>query len=304
MFTLTRLKHLTITTLLSFAYTPGIFAQGNVNVQPDDLGDDVYAHPVIEMEATSPGKPSSSKPWGTGSPRPGSVAAAAPPVPMCPTLLCDAPGQSGDPAFLLGSQPLSTWCLGPLDEGHCPRPQPAATPSSAGASPDPAHLAQEAVQRLRLPLPAPRHSPDLLLRDGRSATVVGEHTWFWTDRDDWRPQHERVQAGAVWAEVTAVPVRLSMSPGGGQPMESCPGPGTPYDRSFAVHAPSPDCDVIYMRSSVDQPGEQVTAEVSITWQVTWQGWTGSSPAGGELPAMTSRAQSRFAVVEAQALRTH
>ncbi|MEV0704862.1 hypothetical protein AB0I53_44065 [Saccharopolyspora sp. NPDC050389] len=59
-----------------------------------------------------------------------------------------------------------------------------------------------------------------------------------------------------------------------------------------------------MRSSVDQPGEQVTAEVSIAWQVTWQGWTGSSPAGGELPAMTSRAQSRFAVVEAQALRTH
>ncbi|MGI8311679.1 hypothetical protein [Saccharopolyspora hattusasensis] len=149
----------------------------------------------------------------------------------------------------------------------------------------------------------PRHSPDVRLPDGRSATVVGEHTWFWTAPEDWRPQRERVQAGVVWAEVTAVPVRLSMAPGMGGPVASCSGPGTPYDRSFGLHAASPDCDVVYERSSMDQPGEQVTAQWSITWRVVWQGWDGSAPVGGELAPMTSRAVARFAVAEAQALRT-
>ncbi|WP_246155477.1 hypothetical protein [Saccharopolyspora hirsuta] len=157
------------------------------------------------------------------------------------------------------------------------------------------------MQRLRLPLPAPRHSPDLRLSDGRSATVVGERTWFWTAREDWRPQQERVQAGEVWAEVTAEPVQLSMTPGLDQPVVSCAGPGTVYDRSFGLHAPSPDgCEVIYERPSL---GRLVVAEWSITWRVRWQGWTGSTPVGGELAPMTSRAPAQFVVAEAQALRT-
>ncbi|WP_246868512.1 hypothetical protein [Saccharopolyspora sp. ASAGF58] len=60
---------------------------------------------------------------------------------------------------------------------------------------------------------------------------------------------------------------------------------------------------MYERSSMDQPGEQVTAQWSITWRVVWQGWDGSAPVGGELAPMTSRAVARFAVAEAQALRT-
>ncbi|WP_246025501.1 hypothetical protein [Saccharopolyspora antimicrobica] len=162
-------------------------------------------------------------------------------------------------------------------------------------------LAREAARRLRLPLPTPRHSPDLRLRDGQSATLVGERTWFWTAREDWRVQRERVQAGEVWAEVTAEPVRLSMEPGLGQETVSCAGPGTPYDRSFGLHAPSPTgCEVVYERPST---GGSVVAEWSITWRVQWRGWTGSAPAGGSLTPMVSRAPAQIVVTEAQALRT-
>ncbi|QGK72252.1 hypothetical protein GIY23_12835 [Allosaccharopolyspora coralli] len=149
----------------------------------------------------------------------------------------------------------------------------------------------------------PRHSPDLRLADGRAATVVGEHTWFWTDPDTWRVQRERVQAGPVWAEVTARPTRLRMNPGNGATPVSCAGPGTPYERSFGLHAPSPDCSLVYESSSAGQPGEQVTARWSITWEITWRGNTGTAPVGGVLPPMTSTAEARLAVAEAQALRT-
>ena len=175
-----------------------------------------------------------------------------------------------------------------------PDPAPAVTPRV---------LAQQAVDELVLPLPTPQHSPDLRLADGRSATVVGEHTWFWTDPDRWRPVSRRVQAGAVWAEVHAEPVRLSLDPGNGQDAVSCTGPGTPYDRSFGVHTASPDCGLVFERSSVDSPGEQVTASWSITWRVRWSGFDGTNPVGGELPEMTSQADARLAVAEAQALGT-
>ncbi|RRO17100.1 hypothetical protein EIL87_12320 [Saccharopolyspora rhizosphaerae] len=144
----------------------------------------------------------------------------------------------------------------------------------------------------------PQHSPDLRLQDGQVATVVGEFTWFWTDPSTWRPQRQRVEAGPVWAEVTATPVRLAMEPGDGTAPVSCTGPGTPYERSFGVHSPSPDCDVVYERPSAGP----VSAQWSITWEVTWRGWTGGSPTGGVLPPMTSRAQTQLVIAEAQALR--
>jgi hypothetical protein len=167
-------------------------------------------------------------------------------------------------------------------------------------------LTQQAAGQLRLPLPSPQHSPDLRLRDGRAATLVGEHTWFWTTPTDWHPYTARVQAGPVWAEVTATPTRLSMQPGTGTPPVSCPGPGTAYQRQFGLHAPSPEgCSVVYTRSSLGQPGGQTTASWAITWQVNWRGGIGPTPTeGGTLPVMTSRAQARFAVAEAQSLRTH
>lgn len=101
--------------------------------------------------------------------------------------------------------------------------------------PDPAELAARARQRLVLPLPTPRMSPRLTLADGRAATLVNEHTWIWTDPDDWTTQSRRIQVGPVWAEVTARPEELRFDSGMGHQI-TCVGPGTPYDRSYGMHA--------------------------------------------------------------------
>lgn len=208
-----------------------------------------------------------------------------------------ATGHSGDPqapactSTPIGDPNNSTWnsCSGSASGT-------VAGPVTPVAGPTPAQLAEQAYQQMRMPLPVPQHSPDLQLLDGRSATLVGEHTWIWTDRGSWITQSKRVAAGPVWAEVTAAPVRLSFE----TPIStsvSCPGPGTPYDREYGLHAASPDCDSVFTRSSYGEPGDQITATYSITWSVSWTGSTGS----GTLPNLTSRATTTFAVAEAQAL---
>ncbi|MFF5990645.1 hypothetical protein [Prauserella flavalba] len=169
--------------------------------------------------------------------------------------------------------------------------------------PTPAELAARAFEQLRLPLPVPRHSPDVRLPDGRDATIVGENTWVWTDRSVWHPAVQRVQVGPVWAEVTATPVAMLFNSGTGGSM-SCAGPGTPYDRSYGLHAASPDCGFVYTRSSVGQPNDQATAEWAIQWSVSWVGSDGTTEVGGDFPQMSSRAAATFAVAEVQALRAN
>lgn len=294
--------------LLCVGFSPlGSAQEGGVEVAPGDFGG-LYSSPSVEMGATSSGSSSggSSGDSSSGSASGGSSGGSHRPsgpavVPLCPTIMCDS-AASDDPALMLSTGPLSSWCFGPLDEGRCPsgelRPG-AAPPGAAAGPPDPEVLAQQAFQQLRLPLPVPQHSPDLRLQDGQAATVVGEFTWFWTDPSAWRTQRQRVEAGPVWAEVTATPVQLAMEPGDGTAPIYCAGPGTPYDRSYGLHSASPDCDVVYQRPSTGP----VAAHWSITWEVTWHGWTGTSPTGGDLPPMTSRAQTQLVIAEAQALRT-
>lgn len=190
---------------------------------------------------------------------------------------------------------------------RCLPPTPADTdPPGALAAPPlptPAELAARAFEQLRLPLPVPRHSPDVTLPDGRAATVVGENTWAWTDRAVWRPATERVQVGPVWAKVTATPIGMTFD-SGLDGSTSCSGPGTPYDRSYGLHAASPDCGFVYTRSSYGQPNDQTTAEWAIQWSVSWVGSDGSTEVGGDLPQMQSRNSATFAVAEVQALRAN
>jgi len=174
----------------------------------------------------------------------------------------------------------------------------------AGPPATPAGLAAQAAAQLVLSLPVPRHSPDLRLGDGRPAVVVGEPVWVWTEPASFRPLSKRVDAGAVWALVTARPVGLVFDPGDGGPVAECAGPGTPFDAArFGPHEASPDCGVVYARSSVGRPGDQVTARYAIRWQVSWVGATAAGPANGVLPELVSQATSTFVVAEAQALRT-
>jgi hypothetical protein len=175
--------------------------------------------------------------------------------------------------------------------------------AQGAAAPSPAVLARDAFSRLVLPLPSARHSPDLRLAGGEPAVLVGEHTWVWVDRVVFSPRRKRVQAGAVWALVTATPVTLRVEPGDG-PAVVCDGAGTPFDATrYGLHAASPTCDHVYARSSFGLPEERVTATYEIWWRVTWVGSTGTAPASGSLPDLVSRATTRFAVAEAQALIT-
>lgn len=169
--------------------------------------------------------------------------------------------------------------------------------------PTPGELAERARQQLQLPLPAPGRSPKFRLRDGRSATLVQENTWIWTDPGVWEEQSQRVRVGPVWAEVTARPTRMRFDSGMGQRI-SCDGPGTRYERLYGMHAASPDCGVVYTHSSDGMPNGETTAEYAITWSVSWRGSTGTTYEGGELPDMISRASESFVVAEAQSLRAH
>lgn len=254
------------------------FADGVAVVPGDAQG--YYGSPSIDLGAVAgetpaeSGNPGSDEPGGTGG------------------------GVPGPPLGLSWSSPA-----GGVPEGLSILPEFRFPDFAEPGTPSPGVLAGQAAEQLRLPLPTPRHSPNLRLPDGRAATVVGEHTWFWTEPGTWRPVSRRVQTGPVWVEVTATPRTLSLDPGTGQPASSCTGPGTPYDRSFGLHAASPDCDVVFAHSSAGRPGEAVRARWAITWQVSWRGFDGTAPVGGTLPPMTSRADAELAVAEAQALTT-
>jgi hypothetical protein len=285
-------------------------SQGSIVVVPVDPGS-VLGPPSVDLGAAHPAqdhpppgdqpRPDRAVPPGGQSAPPGRGGGAASTGTPVPT-----PGSAANvpPGFI-----RSNTCFDPTQLA-CVLPSAAGNPPATGAPPAPAAptadvLAQQAEAQLVLPLPTPRHSPDLRLPDGRLATVVGERTWFWTDPATWQPHSQRVQAGGVWAEATATPVALTMDPGNGQTPATCTGPGTPYSRDFAVHAASPSgCDVVYQRSSANLPGQQVSATWSITWQVTWQGNTGTAGVGGTLPALVSRSVATFVVADVESVRIH
>lgn len=244
---------------------------GQVIVVPGDHTGDV-GPPSVDVGVIHPGSPGGE---GTSAGRPG------------------RPGQPGSPpAAPCTSDGVFTTCTDVIVNSG----------PGAVTLPTPGQLAGQAFDQLRLPLPVPRHSPDVRLADGRAATVVGEHTWIWTERSSWVPVSKRVQVGPVWAEVTATPKIMSFDSGMGGGV-ICAGPGTAYDRSFGLHAASPDCDFVYPRSSYGMPADQTAATYVITWSVRWSGSTGGAVVGGALPDMQSRATATFAVVEIQALRS-
>nr|CEL17632.1 putative ATP/GTP-binding protein [Kibdelosporangium sp. MJ126-NF4] len=257
---------------------------GEIIVVPSDP-QGVNQPPGVGIGVTNPGHSGTpGHTGGTGGLGGQSGGQLTPPCTSTPIPGANTSGSPNDPTWTVCSGSTSGVVSGP----------------AAAALPSPAQLAQQAYQQMHMPVPVPRRSPDLRLPDGRSATLVGENTWIWTDRSAWVPQKKRASAGPVWAEVTAVPIHLSFE-SGLTPQLVCAGPGTPYDRKYGLHASSPDCGRVFARSSYGQPGDQITAKYGITWRVTWTGNTGSAPASGSLSNMISRAEATFAVAEAQAL---
>jgi hypothetical protein len=168
------------------------------------------------------------------------------------------------------------------------------TTANPGVTPE--QLMQMALASLKVPLPAPQTAPP---RGDRG--LVGLPEWVWLPRASWHPVTAQVSVGPVWARVTAKPASISISPGGGQPGVSCPGPGTAYDPRLPASAQHTDCSVTYLRSSLQQPRNQYQTSVTVTWTASW---TGSGGAGGAInPPLTQTTTFGIRVAEGQALVT-
>jgi hypothetical protein len=168
------------------------------------------------------------------------------------------------------------------------------TTANPGVTPE--QLMQMALASLKVPVPAPETAPP---RGDRG--LVGLPEWVWLPRGSWHPVTAQVSVGPVWARVTAKPVSISISPGGGQPGVSCPGPGTAYDPRLPASAQHTDCSVTYLRSSLQQPRNQYQTSVTVTWAASW---TGSGGAGGPInPPLTQTTTFGIRVAEGQALVT-
>ncbi|MCL7377018.1 hypothetical protein M1203_09045 [Streptomyces sp. 35G-GA-8] len=155
-------------------------------------------------------------------------------------------------------------------------------------------VVQRAVERLELPSPVIRTSPDEDL-----AQVVHVPTWMWVERDSWGPMSVSAAVEAVEVTATARPREVVWSMGEGGEVV-CGGPGTPYSDAYTPKASSPDCGYTYRRASLSVPGGAYTVAVRVIWDVEWHG-AGQS---GVVPGLTMTAERRLVVDEVQAVVTH
>ncbi len=95
---------------------------------------------------------------------------------------------------------------------------PDAPAAPGGALPDPAALAQQAYDQLRLPSPAIRLSPA-----GRQ--LVKLPTWLWLDRAGWAASSATASVPGESVTAIATPARVVWSFGDGSTL-TCTGPGT------------------------------------------------------------------------------
>jgi hypothetical protein len=161
-------------------------------------------------------------------------------------------------------------------------------------------LAQEAVNRLPLPLPSAEHNPT-----GDAVTNLA--VWWWVPSAQWHTLSQRTSAGPVWAQVTARPVSSTWDAGDGSQPLLCQGPGRPYDPDASPEAQSTDCSYTYTRSSAGQPqtGPEAndrffTVRVTVVWQVSW---TGSGGTGGVLPPISRTSSFRLRVQDRETVVT-
>ncbi|MER5481294.1 hypothetical protein ABT026_30595 [Streptomyces sp. NPDC002734] len=145
----------------------------------------------------------------------------------------------------------------------------------------PAELAQQAVARLKLPVPVIRMNPD-----EDFAQVVHVPTWMWMPEASWGPVTETVSVPGVSVTATARPRRAVWSMGDGTTV-TCDGPGTPYSSRFRADAESPDCGHVYRRASLAEPGGKYRVTVTVLWDVEWSGG-GQSGTGHGLSSTTER----------------
>jgi hypothetical protein len=152
---------------------------------------------------------------------------------------------------------------------------------------DPAVLAQQAVDSLRLPRPRIAASPE-------AAQLVHLPVWLWLEGDSWQTQTASASVPGLTVTARAVPTQVTWSMGEGSTVV-CDGPGTPWKRGNDAKAASPDCGHTYTRPSATP----LRTTVVVDWEVTWSGGGQS----GTVPPMTTTASVSWTVTESHALVT-
>ncbi|WP_433432250.1 hypothetical protein [Nonomuraea sp. CA-141351] len=127
-----------------------------------------------------------------------------------------------------------------------------------------------------------------------SDALVGLPHWFYLRKGEWKAKSKRLEVGAVWAEATATPQKMTVDAGDGKTI-TCDGPGTAYDPSKRADQQRSSCSYRYLH-----PKGAYQASVTVTWNGTWRGSGGS---GGTLPSITRTVTFPIRVSEAQALVT-
>ncbi|MEV0623974.1 hypothetical protein AB0I81_62415 [Nonomuraea sp. NPDC050404] len=150
-------------------------------------------------------------------------------------------------------------------------------------------LAQRAYKRIPITPPQVLTAPPR----GREG-LVGLPHWFYLAKEQWAAKSNRVRTGAVWAEATARPQRMTVNTGEGHTF-TCDGPGTAYDPGRPATRQGSTCSYRFR-----YPTNARRVTVSVTWSGTWHGSGGT---GGALPPITRSVTFPVRIVEAQALVT-
>jgi hypothetical protein len=170
-----------------------------------------------------------------------------------------------------------------------PSPPPG---SPQPALPDPAVLAQRAVQQLGLAGPDIQTSPPT-----GTDQVVGLPTWLWTQvsATTWGSHSATAAVPGESVTATATAEQIVWGLGDGTTI-TCNGPGTPYQPTMDPLGASPTCGHTYTASSAGRPAQAYPVTATTTWSVHWAG----AGVQGQLTLQRS-SQTTLRVVEAQAV---
>ena len=161
-------------------------------------------------------------------------------------------------------------------------------------------LLQRAVAQVDPPLPGLRHTFDQPAADGTIRVIVEAETWWWT-AGALEPITINDADGPVWVRVTATPGVLGIDPGDGSGMLTCTSQLV-YNHSLSYYdqvpgEPKGACVHVYK-----QLFDEVTATMSVTWTLTYQGFApGLGAVSGSLGTQTREQPATFPVKEIQSV---
>ncbi|MDO5067599.1 MAG: hypothetical protein Q4D96_10005 [Propionibacteriaceae bacterium] len=170
--------------------------------------------------------------------------------------------------------------------------------SAPEAGPDPAVVAQQAIQSMNLHMGTLASNPPESA-DPSIMGLVGYPVWLWISdpsESTTGPITRSATAGSVTVTATATLSSIRWSMGDGTTV-TCLGAGTPWS-SAAGAAESPTCGHTYQQTSAEQPNLQYPVTATATWDIQW---TGGGQSGSQ--TLTFSDSTNLRIGEAQVLLT-